>query len=93
MNFNSNFSAKLERFLSVISALLCYMVSLLIHLILLQLSKVMWVYFWQDLIIFPEDTEFKPVPQCTTGRVYVLKFKSPARKFFFWMQVSKDLVH
>lgn len=42
-----------------------------------------------DLIIFPEDTEFKLVPQCTTGRVYVLKFKSPARKFFFWMQEPK----
>ncbi|XP_054752500.1 proteasomal ubiquitin receptor ADRM1-like [Lytechinus pictus] len=42
-----------------------------------------------DLIIFPDDCEFKRVPQCTTGRVYLLKFKSSARKFFFWMQEPK----
>lgn len=42
----------------------------------------------QDLIIFPDDVEFKHVPQCTTGRVYVLKFKSSQRKLFFWMQVG-----
>ncbi|XP_067011079.2 proteasomal ubiquitin receptor ADRM1 [Anabrus simplex] len=42
-----------------------------------------------DLIIFPDDCEFKRVPQCTTGRVYVLKFKSSNRKFFFWVQEPK----
>ncbi|KAK3088704.1 hypothetical protein FSP39_022579 [Pinctada imbricata] len=42
-----------------------------------------------DLIIFPDDIEFKHVTQCTTGRVYVLKFKSSTRKFFFWMQEPK----
>ncbi|XP_060604796.1 proteasomal ubiquitin receptor ADRM1-B-like [Ruditapes philippinarum] len=42
-----------------------------------------------DLIIFPDDIEFKHVKQCTTGRVYVLKFKSSTRKFFFWMQEPK----
>ncbi|XP_013409292.1 proteasomal ubiquitin receptor ADRM1 isoform X2 [Lingula anatina] len=42
-----------------------------------------------DLIIFPDDCEFKLVPQCTTGRVYVLKFKSSTRKFIFWMQEPK----
>lgn len=41
-----------------------------------------------DLIIFPDDCEFVKVSQCTTGRVYVLKFKTSSRKLFFWMQVS-----
>ena len=43
------------------------------------------IYF----IIFPDDIEFKRVTQCTTGRVYILKFKSSSRKFFFWMQEPK----
>lgn len=42
-----------------------------------------------DLIIFPDDVEYKKVPQCTTGRAYILKFKSSTRKFFFWMQEPK----
>ena len=45
---------------------------------------------WQDLIIFPDDIEYKNVAQCTTGRVFVLKFKLSNRKFFFWMQEPKD---
>lgn len=40
----------------------------------------------QDLIVFPDDTEFKKIPQCTTGRVYVLKFKD-SKKLFLWLQV------
>ncbi|KAL5014603.1 hypothetical protein ScPMuIL_008873 [Solemya velum] len=43
-----------------------------------------------DLIIFPDDIEFKSVSQCTTGRVNVLKFKSSSRKLFFWMQEPKS---
>ncbi|CAH0550639.1 unnamed protein product [Brassicogethes aeneus] len=39
-----------------------------------------------DLIIFPDDCEYVKVPQCTTGRAYLLKFKSSNRKFFFWLQ-------
>ena len=42
-----------------------------------------------DLIIFPDDVEFKKVPQCTTGRVFLLKFKADTRKLFFWMQEPK----
>jgi len=43
-----------------------------------------------DLIIFPDDVEFKKVSQCTTGRVFILKFKNSSRKLFFWMQEPKD---
>merc|ERR1719237_431798 len=43
-----------------------------------------------DLIIFPDDVEFKKVSQCTTGRVFILKFKSTSRKLFFWMQEPKS---
>ncbi|CAF4794376.1 unnamed protein product [Pieris macdunnoughi] len=42
-----------------------------------------------DLLIFPDDCEFVRVTECTTGRVYVLKFKSFAKKYFFWMQEPK----
>ncbi|XP_074109881.1 regulatory particle non-ATPase 13 isoform X1 [Cotesia typhae] len=42
-----------------------------------------------DLIIFPEDCEFKYVPDCKTGRVYILKFKLSNKKFFFWLQDMK----
>src|SRR6266516_2188121 len=39
-----------------------------------------------DLIIFPDDAEFKRVSQCTTGLVFVLKFKTSSRRCFYWMQ-------
>ncbi|KAG5882734.1 hypothetical protein JTB14_004031 [Gonioctena quinquepunctata] len=39
-----------------------------------------------DLIIFPDDCEYVKIPQCTTGRAYLLKFKSSNKKFFFWLQ-------
>lgn len=42
-----------------------------------------------DLILFPDDCEFKRVKECSTGRVYVLRMKSSNRKMFFWMQESK----
>lgn len=45
-------------------------------------------FLFQDLIIFPDDCEFKRVSQCTTGRVYVLKFKAGSKRLFFWMQVG-----
>ncbi|XP_063710042.1 proteasomal ubiquitin receptor ADRM1 homolog [Culicoides brevitarsis] len=43
-----------------------------------------------DLIIFPDDCEFKKVEQCKTGRVFLLRFKSSNRKLFFWMQEPKN---
>lgn len=45
-----------------------------------------------DLILFPEDANWRRVKECTTGRVYVLEFKTGTRNFF-WMQepsASKD---
>ncbi|XP_028040795.1 proteasomal ubiquitin receptor ADRM1 isoform X2 [Bombyx mandarina] len=42
-----------------------------------------------DLLIFPDDCEFTRVNECTTGRVYVLKFKLFSKKCFFWMQEPK----
>jgi len=42
-----------------------------------------------DLIIFPEEATFKRISQCTTGRVYLLEFKSSSKKHFFWLQESK----
>lgn len=49
-----------------------------------------------DLIIFPDDCEFKKVEQCKDGRVFLLKFKSSNRKLFFWLQepsADKDDEH
>ena len=42
------------------------------------------------MILFPEEAEFIRVEQCTTGRVYLLNFKSSSDKLFFWMQDAKD---
>lgn len=30
-----------------------------------------------------------PVPQCTTGRVLMLQFKSSSQKLFYWLQERK----
>ncbi|XP_065190221.1 proteasomal ubiquitin receptor ADRM1-like [Sycon ciliatum] len=43
-----------------------------------------------DLKLFPGEAEFQRVPQCTTGRVYILRFKDSSRKYFFWMQESNE---
>jgi len=42
-----------------------------------------------DLMIFPDDIETKRITQCTTGRVYLMKFKSSNKKLFFWMQETE----
>ncbi|CAH8620997.1 unnamed protein product [Heterobilharzia americana] len=38
-----------------------------------------------NFILHAKQAEFKKIPQCTTGRVYLLKFKGP-KHFFIWMQ-------
>ena len=58
-----------------------------------------------DLVIFPDEIDFKKVTQNTTGknifnhnkrlifslgRVYILKWRSNARKLFFWLQEPKE---
>jgi len=49
------------------------------------------VHFSQDFIIFAGDAEMKRVPQCTTGRVFLLKFRdSTTRRFFYWLQEPKE---
>lgn len=42
-----------------------------------------------DLIVFPDDCEFKKIENVKTGRVFLLKFKSSSRRLFFWMQEPK----
>ncbi|GAV59740.1 Proteasom_Rpn13 domain-containing protein/UCH37_bd domain-containing protein, partial [Cephalotus follicularis] len=41
-----------------------------------------------DQIVFPDEAVFEKVNQAS-GRVYILKFNTDDRKFFFWMQVPK----
>ncbi|KAI8886903.1 adhesion regulating molecule [Backusella circina FSU 941] len=43
-----------------------------------------------DFIIFPDEAELTRVSQCSTGRVYVLKFKSSGQTSFYWMQNKKE---
>ncbi|MBZ3871150.1 Proteasomal ubiquitin receptor ADRM1 [Sciurus carolinensis] len=42
-----------------------------------------------DFIIFPDDCDFKHVPQRPSGKVSVLKFKAGSKQLFFWMQEPK----
>ncbi|KAG1058124.1 hypothetical protein G6F43_000068 [Rhizopus delemar] len=43
-----------------------------------------------DIIIFPGEATFNKVSQCTTGRVYLLKFNNSNEKHFYWMQNKSD---
>lgn len=59
----------------------------MIHLILIFL---IFAFYLQDLIIFPDEAEFRKVTQCHSGRVFVLRFKNTPRRYFYWMQEPKD---
>ncbi|KAF5098879.1 hypothetical protein D0Z00_001865 [Geotrichum galactomycetum] len=41
-------------------------------------------------VLFPGDALWVHVIQCTTGRVFALKFLSSDRREFFWMQSRTD---
>ncbi|KAF5176137.1 Proteasomal ubiquitin receptor adrm1 [Thalictrum thalictroides] len=41
-----------------------------------------------DQIIFPEEAVFEKINE-SSGRVYILKFNTDNRRFFFWMQEPK----
>ncbi|CEP15446.1 hypothetical protein [Parasitella parasitica] len=43
-----------------------------------------------DLIIFPDEAEFRQISQCTTGRVFLLQFKTSNERHFYWMQSKTD---
>ncbi|KAI9476266.1 MAG: proteasome complex subunit Rpn13 ubiquitin receptor-domain-containing protein [Benjaminiella poitrasii] len=43
-----------------------------------------------DWIIFPDEAEFTKVSQCTTGRVYLLRFKISNERHFYWMQNKSE---
>ena len=58
-----------------------------------QISIITFIIFQDDLILMPDDVEFKAVPACTTGRVFVLKFKGNDKKMFFWMQVGEIFMY
>eukprot|EP00667_Euglena_gracilis_P015502 EG_transcript_16126 len=50
----------------------------------------------EDLVIFPDEAVFSRVEKCTTGRVYMLDFKSAGRQLFYWLQepsAEKDEDH
>lgn len=42
------------------------------------------------MIIFSDEAEFKRVEECTTGRVYILKFKTSNETHFYWMQNKNE---
>lgn len=51
-----------------------------------------------DLIIFPDDCEFKRVEQCKTGRVYLLKVSDPKCQIclnvaIIWAKINLNLFH
>lgn len=44
----------------------------------------------EDDLIVVDDAYLERVPECTTGRVYVLRFTSSDKKMLFWMQSADE---
>ena len=101
---NLNLSTKMvspdkrKGMLTVLQVYIC-LLSIDIYLVCFQSDDQLMHLQWKDrttstieddLIIFPDDVEFKAVPACTTGRVFVLKFKTSNKRMFFWMQEPKS---
>lgn len=42
----------------------------------------------EPLILIPGDASWVHVPNCTSGRVFALKFESSDKREFFWMQTK-----
>jgi 26S proteasome regulatory subunit N13 len=41
----------------------------------------------ENLLIFPDDCKVELVPECTTGRVILMRFSSDqSKKLFYWLQ-------
>ncbi len=46
-----------------------------------------WHNSSQDYIIMPQEAKWQKVPECSTGRVFLLDYGTDARRHFYWMQV------
>lgn len=43
-----------------------------------------------DFVILPDEVDFVRIDQCTSGRVFLLKWKDHPRRLFFWLQESDE---
>lgn len=40
----------------------------------------------EEIVLLPDDAEFVELPECKTGRAFVLRFRKSPRRLFFWSQ-------
>jgi len=43
-----------------------------------------------DLVVVPTDATVEKVPECKSGRVFLIRMRSSNRMLFFWMQEPKE---